>query len=179
MDTVVRTLDKLQSLERLYRQGFRSEVIDRAIDKLLATEIKRAHAERRDLEARLADYEKRYNMSSEEFYRRFRAGELGDGMDFVEWSVFYEMYQAILERLEVLGVELYQEVIDMEQTGVTMTMEEIKTLVFRLPPLEFIRLADEMRGRAETFEMMCLAETGFAEWNEPGEDIYDYLADES
>lgn len=103
MDTAVRTLDKLKSLERLYRQGFRSEVIDRAIDKLLATEIERAHAERRDLEARLADYEKRYHMSSEEFYRRFRAGELGDGMDFVEWSVFYEMHQAILERLKVLG----------------------------------------------------------------------------
>lgn len=67
----------------------------------------------------------------------------------------------------------------MEQTGVTMTMEEIKTLVFRLPPLEFVQLVDEMEERAETFEMMRLAETGFAEWNEPGEDIYDHLADES
>ena len=81
--------------------------------------------------------------------------------------------------------ELYREVIDMEQTGVTMTMEEIKTLVFRLPPLEFVQLSDEMGERAETFEMMRLAETGFAEWNEPGEDIYNllpatgHLADES
>ncbi len=41
--------------------------------------------------------------TSSEFYRRFRAGELGDEMDFVEWSVFYEMYQAILQRLEALG----------------------------------------------------------------------------
>ncbi|MEA3345785.1 MAG: hypothetical protein U9Q78_06015 [Chloroflexota bacterium] len=105
MNMVVPTLDKLQSLERLYRQGFRSEVIDRAVDKLLAAEIERAYAERRDLEARLADYEKRYHMSSEEFHRRFRAGELGDGMDFVEWSVFYEMYQAMLERLEMLEVD--------------------------------------------------------------------------
>ena len=67
----------------------------------------------------------------------------------------------------------------MRQTGVTLTMEEIRTLVFQLPPLEFVQLADEMRGRAETFEMMCLAETGFVEWDEPGEDIYDHLADES
>jgi len=103
MGNAVHTLNKLQSLEQLYRQGFRSEVIDRAIDKLLATEIERAHAERRDLDARLANYEKRYHMSSEEFYRRFRDGELGDGMDFVEWSVFYEMHQAILERLRMLG----------------------------------------------------------------------------
>ncbi len=75
--------------------------------------------------------------------------------------------------------ELQQEVFEMGQTGVTLTMEEIKTFVFRLPPLEFVQLADEMRERAEIFEMMCLAETGFAEWNEPGEDIYDHFADAS
>ena len=72
-----------------------------------------------------------------------------------------------------------EEVINMQQTGVTLTVDEIKTLVFRLPPLEFVQLADEIEERAETFEMMCLAETGFAEWNEPGEDIYDHIADES
>jgi len=33
MGNTVHTLNKLQSLEQLYRQGFRSEVIDRAIDK--------------------------------------------------------------------------------------------------------------------------------------------------
>jgi hypothetical protein len=103
MNTAIRTLDKLQGLERLYRQGFYSEVVDRVIDKLLATEIERARAEQRDLEARLGNYERQHQLSSEEFYRRFRAGELGDEMDFVEWSVFYEMYQAILERLRVLG----------------------------------------------------------------------------
>jgi len=103
MEAAIRTLDKLRSLEQLYRQGFRSEVIDRAIDKLLVAEIEQARAERRDLEARLSAYEEQYGMTSEEFYRRFRAGELGDGMDFIEWSVFYEMYQAILQRLEVLG----------------------------------------------------------------------------
>lgn len=66
----------------------------------------------------------------------------------------------------------------MEQTGIILTMEEIKTFIFRLPPLEFIQLTDEIAERAETFEMMRLAETGFAEWNEPGENIYDHLTDE-
>lgn len=103
MEGAIRTLDKLQSLEQLYRQGFQSEVIDRAVDKLLATETEQALAEKRDLEARLSAYEGQFNLSSEEFYRRFRAGELGDEVDFVEWSVFYEMYRAILERLEALG----------------------------------------------------------------------------
>ena len=105
MKAAIQTIDRLQSLEQLYRQGFQSEVIDRAVDKLLATETEQALTERRDLEARLSAYEGQFDMSSEEFYRRFRAGELGDGIDFVEWSVFYEMYQAILERLEVLGAD--------------------------------------------------------------------------
>ena len=105
METAIHTLDKLRSLEQLYRHGFQSEVIDRTLDKLLAVEAERALAERRDLEARLSAYEKQFNMSSQEFYRRFRSGELGDGMDLVEWSVFYEMYQAIRQRLDVLGAD--------------------------------------------------------------------------
>lgn len=98
----IQTLDKLRVLERLYRQGVWSEVFDRTIDKLLAIEVEQALAEKADLEKRLATYEAQYGMNSTDFYRRFRAGELGDEIDFVEWSVFYEMYQALLERLEVL-----------------------------------------------------------------------------
>ena len=104
MEAAIRTLDKLRSLEQLYRQGFRSEIVDRTLDKLLATEAERALSERRNLELRLSAYEEQFNMSSQEFYRRFRAGELGDGIDFVEWSVFYEMYQTICRRLDVLGI---------------------------------------------------------------------------
>lgn len=105
MEAAIRTLDRLRSLEQLYRQGFRSEVIDRTLDKLLAAEAERVLAERRDLEARLSAYEKQFNISSQEFYRRFRAGELGDEMDFVEWSVFYEMYQVTRQRLDMLGAD--------------------------------------------------------------------------
>jgi midasin (ATPase involved in ribosome maturation) len=47
-----------------------------------------------ELENRLKGFESQYQMSSETFYHRFRAGELGDAMDFFEWSVFYEMWIA-------------------------------------------------------------------------------------
>lgn len=103
MSVAIHTLDKLQSLEQLYRQGFHSKVIDQVIDKLLAMEIERAQEDLRDLEARLVAYEQQYNIPSEEFYRRFRAGEMGDEADFVEWSVFYDMCQDTLQRLKLLG----------------------------------------------------------------------------
>jgi len=41
-------------------------------------------------------------MNSEAFYQSFNLGELGDDVDFVEWSAFYDMRQAVSDRLEVL-----------------------------------------------------------------------------
>lgn len=43
------------------------------------------------IEQKLQDFEQKYQMQSEEFYRRFQAGELGDSMDFFEWNTYYEM----------------------------------------------------------------------------------------
>ncbi|NJN57923.1 MAG: hypothetical protein HC879_10705 [Leptolyngbyaceae cyanobacterium SL_5_9] len=47
-----------------------------------------------DLEHRLHGFEERYQISSEDFYRRFQAGELGDSMDFFEWNAYYEMWNS-------------------------------------------------------------------------------------
>jgi len=43
-----------------------------------------------------------YSTSSEDFYQRFRAGELGDAMDIVEWSIFHEIWAFVRPRLEML-----------------------------------------------------------------------------
>lgn len=59
-------------------------------------------AEVLDLENRLKKFESQYQMSSETFYQRFRAGELGDAMDFFEWSVFYEMWSTAQNQSELI-----------------------------------------------------------------------------
>ena len=61
----------------------------------------------------------------------------------------------------------------MPQLTVDLSTHEIRELVFQLPPADFIQLAKDIDERLETFEMMQFAESGFEEWNEPGEDIYD------
>ncbi len=61
---------------------------------------------------------------------------------------------------------------DVNQTGVILTVNELQQLVFRLPPAEFLWLANKIQKHAETFEIMELAEAGFAEWDDPEEDIY-------
>ncbi len=67
--------------------------------KLTALETRQCRDELQRLAARLSDYERQYERSSAEFYRRFRAGDLGDDMDFVEWSIFWDMRQAAETRL--------------------------------------------------------------------------------
>jgi hypothetical protein len=57
-----------------------------------------------------------------------------------------------------------------------LSAEEIKNLVLQLPTREFLALVDAIEERAETIAMMRLSETGFKEWDEEGEDIYDAKA---
>jgi len=59
---------------------------------------------------------------------------------------------------------------------VDLSTEEIKNMVFQLPAQEFLVLVDAIEERAEAIAMMRLSETGFQEWNEDGEDIYDAKA---
>ena len=61
----------------------------------------------------------------------------------------------------------------MPQLTLEMSPEELKNLIFQLPAKEFMRIVEEIAERAETVAMMQLAETGFSEWNDDGEDIYD------
>ena len=85
---------------------YRSAVVDRSMDKIMALERATARRELAGLQERLRPFETRYQMSSEDFYRRFRAGALGDAMELVEWSVFYEMWDAVRARLEGLEADV-------------------------------------------------------------------------
>ena len=59
MATNDQTLERLQSLETLYRQGYRSEVSARSLDKIIALERAAAHRESADLRERLQAFETR------------------------------------------------------------------------------------------------------------------------
>ncbi len=101
--TVYHTQNTLKSLQTLYQQGYRSEVVDKAVAKIVALEIEQAEQTLSDLETRLAECEKRHQMTSKKFFQRFQTGELGDDAEYVEWSAFIEMKDATLSRLEILG----------------------------------------------------------------------------
>ncbi len=65
---------------------------DLFIDKFFEYHINRLKREIARMQYALNKYETKYNMTSELFYKKIEAGELGDDKDFVMWSGIYELF---------------------------------------------------------------------------------------
>lgn len=96
------TAQRLQALAELYRLGQVSEVMDRTLEKLLAYEAELCQTQLNQLQTDLAAFEQQYQLSSDEFYRRFQAGQTDDSMDFVEWASLVQMAHNLKQRLKLL-----------------------------------------------------------------------------
>lgn len=61
----------------------------------------------------------------------------------------------------------------MLQVTLDLSVEKVKALILQLPAQDLLTLVDAIEERVETVAMMQLADTGFEEWNEEGENVYD------
>jgi hypothetical protein len=52
------------------------------------------------------------------------------------------------------------------------TLEDIKTLIAQLPLQQQLILLEDLEEQYDSLAFMKVAETGFTEWNDPEEDIY-------
>ena len=98
-------MSRLERLIRLYEMGQSSTLMDRVLDKVFAKEAADTQAAIERLDTDIHTYERQYGMSSEVFDSQFHAGELGDKMDFVEWSSLIFMRTHLQKRLEVLTAQ--------------------------------------------------------------------------
>lgn len=48
-----------------------------------------------DIHEILKGFEKKYDMKSDEFYKKYVDGTLGDDMDFLEWKASIEIYNEL------------------------------------------------------------------------------------
>lgn len=53
-----------------------------------------------ELAAELRCFEEKYEMASDEFYRLFKAGQMGDDFDFFGWSSSFRMYTKTRRAIE-------------------------------------------------------------------------------
>jgi len=91
MSSVLSKVKRLEEYIASTNASSLDRVVELTIDKLLDREASRLASQKARLEQQLAEFEQKYSLSSEEFYEKFERGELGDAMDFVEWSATYEM----------------------------------------------------------------------------------------
>jgi hypothetical protein len=106
MTTQEKILNQLQVLEILSKQGYYSDNFAVSLRNILIEEIKSIEQQIREIEFDLQAFEKQYQFSSQQFYQQFKDGKLGDRIDFVEWSSFYQMWCSLQERLNLLKVQL-------------------------------------------------------------------------
>lgn len=101
MDASV-ALHNLERLKQLYAAGFHDVFLDSALRKIIDHQVARDEADLRRVNEVLARFEHRYGLTSDEFWRRFQAGQMSDTVDFMEWNVFCKMRQRITSRLHIL-----------------------------------------------------------------------------
>lgn len=94
---------RLQKLAQLYQQQQGSKLMTRTLDKLMQYELALSREQLAQLQDDLRRFEQQYGLSSDEFYRRYQAGQTDDRMDYVEWASLVQMAQNVEAKLQLLA----------------------------------------------------------------------------
>jgi len=79
---------------------FEKKYITSTINKMFKVELDMVRREIRQIESSLAELEKRHNMSSDIFYVKFNAGELGDDREYIKWYAYKDTHNKLMERVK-------------------------------------------------------------------------------
>lgn len=96
------TAGKLQWLLQSYENGYRDDVIDLVVDKLVDSRLNQMEVVIQELQEHLDAYEQQYNMPTSEFLTQYNAGKLGDDANYFEWSSLYKLQHQEQEQLHEL-----------------------------------------------------------------------------
>lgn len=97
-------LEKIKLLEEYVAVDLSNidPVLELAIEKLLKREATRMDELKQRLLLQETEFEEKYGLDSEDFYRRFEKGLMGDDLDFFEWSATVDMIANIEKRISLL-----------------------------------------------------------------------------
>lgn len=79
---------------------FEKKYITSTMNKMFKVELDMVRREIRHIESSLAELEKRHNMSSDIFYVKFNAGELGDDREYIKWYAYKDTHNKLMERVK-------------------------------------------------------------------------------
>jgi hypothetical protein len=100
MSATTQVLKQLQLLQRLIQKDEeQDEVVEVTVAKLVSYELNKLKERQSQIGKRLATFEERYGLTTEEFQQKFRHGTLGDATDFFEWSALADMHEEVTQQL--------------------------------------------------------------------------------
>jgi len=92
MVTMPHTLKQLQLLQQLIRRDEeKDEAVEVTVSKLVSYELEKLKRRQSRIREKLAVFEERYSLETDEFQQKFREGTLGDATDFFEWSALADI----------------------------------------------------------------------------------------
>ena len=84
------------------KTGLTKDLVKNVVTRTLKSRIEEINQKLNDIQESIRYFEKKYGMKTEEFYRTFVSGELGDDMDFFEWKASYEIFNELKEEKRAL-----------------------------------------------------------------------------
>ena len=99
-------MNNLQRKIEILTEYGAGDMIYSTISKIMTFQIARYRKAITGIDDELKVFEQKYTMSSEECYRRFNSGELGDEADFFEWTGLYENFLLYRKRMAMLKDEI-------------------------------------------------------------------------
>jgi len=79
-----------------------NDLVKDAVIRTLRSRIEEINQKLNDIYESMRYFERKYGMKTEEFYKEFVDGTLGDDMDFFEWKASAEIYGELKEEKKVL-----------------------------------------------------------------------------
>ncbi len=104
MTSAVLPLD-FKRLEQLYAAGLQDNFVDTALRKIIDRQVERDEADLTGLDRWLAEYETRFSMKPQEFWEKYKAGNMDDTADFMEWNALCRSRERLFTRWKLLEGE--------------------------------------------------------------------------
>ena len=90
-------------LAELYEKKQVSNLTAQTLNKAVEYEVSQSQAQLTEIEKVLGDYEKQFNLSTAEFFKRYEAGQTDDRAESIEWASLAQMAESIRKRLALFS----------------------------------------------------------------------------
>ncbi|MBM3179142.1 MAG: hypothetical protein FJZ86_02180 [Chloroflexi bacterium] len=93
----------VRRLAELYEKKQVSSLTAQTLNKAVEYEVSQSQTQLAEIEKILTNYEKQFNLSTVEFFKRYQAGQTDDSAESVEWASLAQMAESIRKRLALLS----------------------------------------------------------------------------